>query len=286
MMTTLATVLGLIPMALALEPGSGTVCSAGSRHPRWTDCIRHRNRFLRTYRLPAHPSQGRPCSNCPEVVEAVQSHVKTIFSIAALVCLTSLELGAQTSSNGLPNAPRPGCQPLFLVHTDRATGMPLSTTTAPPSTPVESSRLSPAQQGREDRTCTTIHISISSQLIAKVQHQAVREGRADELPNLNGNVTAVEANDGSRLSSGSFLTDVSRLLNHSGGGVSLSQLITDFGHTSNLVASEKLQEKARIADLEASREDIVLATDQVFFQVLEAQQTLKVASQTVASRQE
>lgn len=40
-----------------------------------------------------------------------------------------------------------------------------------------------------------------------------------------------------------------------------------------------------MADAEASREDIVLATDQVFFQTLEAQATLRVAEQTVAARQ-
>jgi hypothetical protein len=33
-----------------------------------------------------------------------------------------------------------------------------------------------------------------SDLVAKIQHQVVREKRADELPNLNGNLTAVEAN--------------------------------------------------------------------------------------------
>ena len=125
-----------------------------------------------------------------------------------------------------------------------------------------------------------IHIS---QLIARVQHQVVRERRADELPNMNGNVTAVEANDGSRISSGSLTA--SRLLVHAGMGVQLSQLITDFGRTPNLVASAKLQEKARLADAEASREDIVLATDQVFYAVIEAQETVKVAAQTVAARQ-
>jgi outer membrane protein len=66
----------------------------------------------------------------------------------------------------------------------------------------------------------------------------------------------------------------------------LTQLITDFGRTSNLVASAKLQEKARLADAEASREDIVLATDQVFYAVIEAQETLKVAAETVAARQD
>jgi outer membrane protein len=204
--------------------------------------------------------------------------VKTIFSIAALVCLTSLDLGAQSSSDALPNAPRQA-QPLFLAY--GRSNAPLSTTPSPPQPGGVPSTLT-RQQAERIALANNPHIHIS-QLIAKVQHQAVREKRADELPNLNGNVTAVEANDGSRLSSGSLTA--SRLLNHSGGGVSLSQVITDFGHTSNLVASAKLQEKARIADMEASREDIVLATDQVFFQVLEAQETLKVASQTVASRQ-
>jgi len=123
-----------------------------------------------------------------------------------------------------------------------------------------------------------------SQLIAKVQHQVVRERRADELPNLNGNITAVEANDGSRISSGSL--SASRLLEHAGMGIQVSQLITDFGHTRNLVASAKLQEKARLADTEASRQEIVLATDQVFYAVIEAQETLKVATETVTARQD
>jgi outer membrane protein len=208
----------------------------------------------------------------------VRSNVKKVLSFPAIVFLASLELGAQTSSNQLPNAPRQ-VQPLFLAYGQSNT--PLPPTSPPPQTGGAPSTLT-RQQAEKIALANNPHIHIS-QLIAKVQHQAVRERRADELPNLNGNVTAVEANDGSRLSSGSLTA--SRLLNHSGGGVSLSQLITDFGHTSNLVASARLQENARIADAEASREDIVLATDQVFFRVLEAQQTLKVASQTVAARQ-
>jgi outer membrane protein len=126
------------------------------------------------------------------------------------------------------------------------------------------------------------HIHIS-QLIAEVQHQAVRERQADELPTLDGAITAVEANDGSRISSGSIAA--SRMLTHAGLGVQFNQLITDFGRTPNLVASAKLLEKARLADAEASREDIVLAADQVFYSVIEAQQTLQVAQQTVATRQ-
>ncbi|HEV2709548.1 MAG TPA: TolC family protein [Edaphobacter sp.] len=121
------------------------------------------------------------------------------------------------------------------------------------------------------------------QLLVKVQHQVVRETRSSELPDLSGNLTAVEAEDGSRISAGGL--SASRLLEHAGMGVQLRQLVTDFGHTQNLVASAKLNEKARLADAEASREDIVLATDQVFYQAIEAEATLKVAEQTVSARQ-
>ncbi|WP_348268786.1 TolC family protein [Edaphobacter paludis] len=125
-----------------------------------------------------------------------------------------------------------------------------------------------------------IHIG---QLLAKVQHQVVRETRSSELPDLSGNLTAVKAEEASRMSAGSLTA--SRLLEHAGMGVQLNQLITDFGHTQNLVASAKLNEKARLADAEASREDIILATDQVFYQAIEAEATLKVAEQTVSARQ-
>lgn len=121
------------------------------------------------------------------------------------------------------------------------------------------------------------------QLLAKVQHQVVRETRSSELPDLSGDLTAVKAEEGSRMSAGSL--SASRLLEHAGMGVQLNQLITDFGHTQNLVASAKLNEKARLADAEASREDIVLATDQVFYQAIEAEATLRVAEQTVSARQ-
>jgi outer membrane protein len=186
------------------------------------------------------------------------------------------EMLAQGPSSTLPNAP--AVQSLLVASAQSApTGIP------PVSAATDGTPTLLTRQDAEKIALTNnprIHIS---QLIAKVQHQAVRERRADELPNMNGNVTAVEANDGSRISSGSLTA--SRMLIHAGMGVQLSQLITDFGRTPNLVASAKLQEKARLADAEASREDIVLATDQVFYAVIEAQETVKVAAQTVSARQ-
>jgi outer membrane protein TolC len=121
-----------------------------------------------------------------------------------------------------------------------------------------------------------------SQLLTELQGQVVRETRSGELPNVSGNLTAVEAEEGSRLSSGALTA--SRLLEHAGMDIQVNQLITDFGRTRNLVASERLRQKARQADAQATEQDIVLAADQAFYQALQAQTTLEVATQTVSSR--
>ena len=120
-------------------------------------------------------------------------------------------------------------------------------------------------------------------LLALAQHEVSREARAAELPNFNGAITAVDANEGSRIGAGAL--NAPRLLEHAGAGVALSQLITDFGRTINLVSSSKLQEKAQSANALATTEDIVLATDQAFYNALQAQALLKVAQQTVTTRQ-
>jgi outer membrane protein len=119
-------------------------------------------------------------------------------------------------------------------------------------------------------------------LLALAQHQVYREARSAELPTVNGNITAVDANEGSRIGAG-FLT-ASHLFEHAGAGVTLTQLITDFGRTVNLVSSAKLQEKAQNANALATTEDVVLATDQAFYNALQAQALLKVAQQTVDTR--
>ena len=123
----------------------------------------------------------------------------------------------------------------------------------------------------------------ASKLLALAQHQVVREARAAYLPTLNGNVSAVDANDGSRISAGSLTA--SRLITHAGAGGNLTQLITDFGRTHNLVLSQKLTEEASNANALATTEDIVLATDTAFYDALTAQAVLQVAKQTVIARQ-
>lgn len=204
----------------------------------------------------------------------MRSNLMVRSALLPLVCFTAALFGQAISA--VPDAPAP--QPF-----SNASGQTVPSPGAPISSAAEERPTALTRPEAEKLALANNPRIRITDLIARIQQQAVRERRADELPNLNGNLTAVEANDGSRLSSGSL--SASRLLKHAGMGVQLSQLITDFGRTQNLVASAKLQEKARQADSHASRLDIVLATDQVFYAVIEAQETLKVANQTVDARQ-
>ena len=120
-------------------------------------------------------------------------------------------------------------------------------------------------------------------LLALAQHQVYRESRSALLPSLTGNLTAVDAKEGTRVGAG--VLNAPLLLEHAGGGVTLTQLLTDFGRTSNLVSAAKLRDKAQSANAQATLEDIVLATDQAFYTALENQALLKVAQQTVDTRQ-
>jgi outer membrane protein len=122
-----------------------------------------------------------------------------------------------------------------------------------------------------------------SHLLALAQHQVYRETRAAELPTFNGLITAAEAHEGSRIGAGDVTA--SRLFVHAGAGIVLNQLITDFGRTINLVSSAKLRQKAQNANALATTEDIVLTVDQAFYNTLQAEAVLKVALQTVATRQ-
>ena len=122
-----------------------------------------------------------------------------------------------------------------------------------------------------------------AQLLARAQHQVVRQSRSAYLPQLQAGAVAADANTGSRFTFDGLRS--TRLLTHAGGGLDLHQLITDFGHTSNLITSSKLYEKAQNAQAQASTLDIVLVTDQAFYGALEAQATVQVAEQTVNTRQ-
>jgi outer membrane protein len=122
----------------------------------------------------------------------------------------------------------------------------------------------------------------ANHLLALATGQVTRETRSGELPQIYGAITAEKAEDGSRIGSGG-LTD-SRLYTHAGGGGTLTQLITDFGHTRDLVATNRLRQKAQDQTTLATQQDVLLATDEAFYRLLNAQSLLNVAKATVQAR--
>jgi outer membrane protein len=126
------------------------------------------------------------------------------------------------------------------------------------------------------------NISIAK-LIALVQAQVTRQVRSAELPTATGTLTAVGAHDNSRITAG--MLNNPTIYNRAAGGLTVSQLITDFGRTHNLVLSAQANAKAQLENERATEQDIVLTVDQAFYQALTSQAVLLVAQQTVAQRQ-
>lgn len=122
-----------------------------------------------------------------------------------------------------------------------------------------------------------------ARLLALAQGQVTREQRAAEMPTLAGNLTAVGADNGTRITAGALNNPV--LYQRAATGVTLSQLITDFGRTRNLVSSANLNAQAAESTLQATRDDIIFAVDEAFYRALGAQALIQVATQTVNARQ-
>jgi outer membrane protein len=125
-------------------------------------------------------------------------------------------------------------------------------------------------------------ISIA-RLLQLAQAQVTREVRSGELPTASTNLTAVDSHDGSRITAGALNNPI--VYERAAGGVTVSQLITDFGRTHNLVMSAQSQARAQVDAERATTADIILAVDQAFFSALDSRAVLKVAEQTVAARQ-
>jgi outer membrane protein len=111
----------------------------------------------------------------------------------------------------------------------------------------------------------------------------VREARSALLPQANLSVTAVDSDPGSRISAGYLNNPV--IYPRAAAGVAVSQLITDFGRTRNLLSSSEYQARAEDQNAVATQQQILLAVDEAFYNTLETKALLQVAEATVKERQ-
>jgi outer membrane protein len=120
-------------------------------------------------------------------------------------------------------------------------------------------------------------------LLALASQQVTREAKSNYYPTAYGSLTAIEPKGGSRIAAGNLNNPI--IYERFAYGVTLAQLVTDFGRTGNLVASAALRAKASDMNAAATQAQIRLAVDQAFYNALQANAELKVAEQTVNARQ-
>jgi outer membrane protein len=120
-------------------------------------------------------------------------------------------------------------------------------------------------------------------LLQLASAQVTREARAGEMPDAVADLTAVGAHDNSRITAGALNNPI--VYDRAAAGLTVRQLITDFGRTHNLVKNAQSNAKAELESERATVQDITLAVDQAYYQALTAQQVLKVALETVKTRQ-
>jgi outer membrane protein len=158
---------------------------------------------------------------------------------------------------------------------------PASATPSPTATPA--TRQITLQEAEATAIKNNPQITVGK-LQALQAHEFTRETRAALFPQVGLSVTAVGSDPGSRISAG-FLNNPT-VYPRVAAGATVSQLITDFGRTQNLVANSVFQAKAQDQNAIATQQQIVLAVDEAFYSTLETKALLHVAEETVKARQD
>src|ERR1700761_7790757 len=188
--------------------------------------------------------------------------LREIVSVVSLTVL-SLGAGAQTAApvQAPPNLPNPG-------------------TPSTPSLPQASSSSLPTNQvltlaDAEARALKNQPRLLAQQFRAEAANKRIIESRSGYFPQMFGNLTAVEANGDTAVAAGAVTT--SSVSTRAAGGGSLVQLITDFGHTSNLVQSARFEAQAARQDEESVHQVVLMNVQEAYFAAQAAESVRKTA---------
>ncbi len=135
-------------------------------------------------------------------------------------------------------------------------------------------------------------------LKARAADEVTKQARANFFPQVTGIIALIGTGDDiSKVFGADPLTGKDTRIGASGGlsnstilsresnGILFSQLITDFGRTGFLTSAAKLDALSEQQRAELVRQNVVLLVDAAFFHALEAKALLRVARETIASRQ-
>jgi outer membrane protein len=123
-------------------------------------------------------------------------------------------------------------------------------------------------------------------LNADAVRQEIREARSQFFPQAYAESDSVDAPrpDGMRFAAGPGLAN-SNVYSRQSAGVTVSQLLFDFGHTYDLTESARFRAAAASDRASAVRAVVVLEVDRAYFDLLRAHAVLDVANGTVDARQ-
>ena len=124
---------------------------------------------------------------------------------------------------------------------------------------------------------------LAGDYLAQAGAEVTREARSAYFPTVYGSVTGAEAQSGSRIAAGGLNNPI--ILDRAAAGVSVSQLLTDFGRTSDLVETASLRAQALRQSALVDRADVLLRVDRAYFSAQRSQAILRVAQETVGARQ-
>jgi outer membrane protein len=119
-------------------------------------------------------------------------------------------------------------------------------------------------------------------LRAEAIGKRVQETRSAYFPQLAGNLTAVKANGDTAVAAGAVTT--SSTSTRVAGGFTLTQLVTDFGRTSELVRSSRLTAQAASQHSEDVKQQILRDVDQAYFATEAAESVRGTAEAVLAFR--
>ncbi len=123
-----------------------------------------------------------------------------------------------------------------------------------------------------------------AELRALAAKQTVRQVQSAFFPNISANVVSVgTAGDNTRLEANGGLNNPI-IYERNAEGLTVSQLLFDFGRTWNLSKSSKFHAAAEEQNTAATREQVLVEVDAAFYSALEAQAIRHVADQTIAAR--
>jgi outer membrane protein len=207
--------------------------------------------------------------------------MKNVFLICLVLVIPACSLAQEPSSSeaqsSLPSAPAP----------QQAQPHPASVRVAGPQASAPQTAAAPSTSlSLSDAQALALknnpQISFA-RLTALASQQVTRQVRSNLWPTATMDLTAVDSEPGSRITAGALNNPT--VYPRAAAGATVTQLITDFGRTTNLISSASLAAKAENQNALATKEQILLAVDQAFYNALQTHAVLTVAQQTVNDRQ-